>query len=137
MLTWATKKVSALGLADSQILTKVMGESLWRNANFSTNLKWHFCGLKKPCFLFETSSNYLSRSLEKKNTFEENANFWPKPRVNHLKKNANFLTNLKWHFFGLKKPCFLFETSSNYLSRRFEKKNNFWRKCKFLTKTMG
>ena len=33
MLTWTTKKVSALGLADSQILTKV------KNANFLTNLK--------------------------------------------------------------------------------------------------
>ena len=28
MLTWATKKVSALGLAGSQILTKVMGEEM-------------------------------------------------------------------------------------------------------------
>ena len=69
-----------------------------------------------------------------KKTLKENVNFGPKSLFTPL-QNAIFSTMLKCHFYtGLKKPCYVCRTSSNYISWPFEKKKNLARKCQFLTK---
>ena len=93
---------------------------LWRKATFLSKLKWHFYGLKSLVFYLKQHQTIYLGVLKRKATFEENANFWLKLWFNPFGKMQIF--RLSWNdIFWSKRFCFLFKTSSNYISWHFQK----------------